>query len=1496
MATVNDSIYDRQIDHAAMTRLFEENFQTDTKRIIRRHRTRLVKIFSDPKVKAALASGNSSAFNKIADPEVRRFVKELDGATLNTLKDYGVVETDFSTNNLEKGMGRFARIRRPASKAVLEEIIGGNVRGDGTLSKRIQSLGNSELVRINNVVKKGLKEGWNNQELIRQVKRSTRLTESQASALVRTAITKTQTTAQLAVLQENKAIMKGMRFTAVLDSRTSAICAHHDGTIFDIDDTQYAPPLHWRCRSTLVPVVKSHDELLGSTSPDVKKKALQDLKGLNVKKLDGRSVIRETYGQWLKRQPRETKVRHFQGDLQKVDLFDNGQLPLESFTTASGKPLSLTALRRIDNKNTNTTPVRQKALSPKATNNLRVDAATRSTLLRNKDVERQLRTFYRAEASSVGANLSLVDYRGTSLPGKRQSRRRANNQFDERNVGVDPLTGEQKSTLIYDPDFNVLQERIDFLNQSKLLKKEEKEWISNFAISLENDGLSTNQQTAVIENLRIVFERQAKDKERWLNFDSVLRAESKNSVVNVSRILDRRSRSRSEIYKFGKAADPSQVQILGRWTSFDDISARTQSNQQYMEAWATTNGRALAASLYTQNRVPARLWFPRFGDVGVKTPKQVKKEFIKVFKNEIKNLPGGKEILRRYFKETIEPSDSWFTKFISSIREKEQRAIAVAEWDLSLSWSKITGKAKAGLFDSRRIDTLSEIMADVATGESTDYDLLAIQIGKKIYQKEINDFEELFRPPTIHNYHKVGSDVLQGLKDSGQIKVGLRGVTRRGVNDLESGRPQVGSYKDTISREVQIVNEDMLELQRASREIAYSRRMGIVNQRDRIYVKAGQKNYYDSRGNKIRQSVITKKASGNYDQNLIDRDFAKMLNHVNNFEWETDKDFAPFFSELAHFRDPRGNVARYDELNSFRKIIIQRGEQGSGLIQALKWHSNNNTSWRNWSQIDGRGRVYTQGYLHPAGGEFVRPFLNTKQAKNIDKEVLQELRIQLGTLTGEAFSVLTNEGRIRSFNQREAQFRELGELMLSKTQRDSRIRSFLEHPLVMETEAEEIPKLARFALEYTRIYNHVDGDFNSPKLRTYRTQLGNENDASASGAQLIALSTRNRALAESSNVVATSRKNRLYDLVAERTMSDPEFQKINPLGNDLSFGDMAKAAKGQSMVAFYGAGQATQAGAIEGKLSKVLAKKGYTVVTASDLRDFNKGIDNKIKSAEAMGATSVAKKLKDLKTEVNYSINNNQPVGNKLLAHARDVHPDSELFVNKLTNVKGGIVGPSHFREVARIMSGHLRDIAPVTENFVSFWKKVADTYIIESQRTDIPWVTVDGKILYQRYKPTVQERIEFIDPVTGRKVANIYEDSMIDHRFQGRSSIIEARSGLGVNGNHMNDASIVRQFHLWGRRNGVFTATIHDGFFTNLADSTRAKFKLREIYADAVEGDTLRKTLNQMRREGMSRESHRALIKEAIDLGLLDPKDGITAKDILEEIPEGWDFYGIGP
>jgi hypothetical protein len=80
-----------------------------------------------------------------------------------------------------------------------------------------------------------------------------------------------------------------------------------------------------------------------------------------------------------------------------------------------------------------------------------------------------------------------------------------------------------------------------------------------------------------------------------------------------------------------------------------------------------------------------------------------------------------------------------------------------------------------------------------------------------------------------------------------------------------------------------------------------------------------------------------------------------------------------------------------------------------------------------------------------------------------------------------------------------------------------------------------------------------------------------ENDASSSGAQIISLSTGDRAAGELSNVLQTSKKQRLYDEIAKRTVDDPEFLAIPELADlDLNWTDLMKAAKNQNMVAFYG--------------------------------------------------------------------------------------------------------------------------------------------------------------------------------------------------------------------------------------------------------------------------------------------------------------------------------------
>jgi hypothetical protein len=323
------------------------------------------------------------------------------------------------------------------------------------------------------------------------------------------------------------------------------------------------------------------------------------------------------------------------------------------------------------------------------------------------------------------------------------------------------------------------------------------------------------------------------------------------------------------------------------------------------------------------------------------------------------------------------------------------------------------------------------------------------------------------------------------------------------------------------------------------------------------------------------------------------------------------------------------------------------------------------------------------------------------------------------------------------------------------------------------------------------------------------------------------------------------------------------------------------------------AGKATISLNVETKLADLLEKRGFQIITREELRDFNKLIDNKIKQAQLLNADDVILELRQLKRELNEALEGQVSISNQLMRAARDVHPDAEIFVDKLNSTR--LIGPQVFKDVSNIMSKYLAERAPVTQQYIVFWKEVGETFVRETGKVDIPWVTFDGKVLYQRYRPKIQTAIQFFDTQAKRLVRNIYEDRAEDAKLLGKSSIASARIGLGVNGTHMNDASIVRMYHLWGRANNVETASIHDAFMTNIVNAQLSKQALREIYATATEADVIRKTLKVMRDQGLSREAYLAFIQKAREVGLLDPADPLTRRDILQALRPGYEFYGIG-
>jgi len=1476
---INDDLYDRIVQHLADTRLYELETQTNVSRGIRRHQKRL----------RALLVRDIRANLK---PEITRAMKEIHNTTHNSISDFASAATSFHANNLEKSTGKFFKVIKPRGSEVALDIVGPNIQTSKSIRSHFDSIGSAEFQRIQSKVKLGLAEGKSQKEIISSVLDTTRLTESQVKSLVRTSITRTEALAIDRVMERNKDIVYGYRFTAVLDSRTSPTCSSLDGKVFLLDNIKYRPPLHWNCRSALVPVLKSKEEIAKVESDRIKKRALAEVAA---GKLNGETPKVEDYSQWLIRQPMNIQTQHL-GSEELVSLFQSGTLKVGEFFTPKGRGISIAALRKLDNLRTMTFPTRQAAIS-KIDNDADIIAITRPyDLLRSTENQRKLKAFYIAESDDIRQAMSLTDFKGTTLGGKRAVRLRANNEFDERNMSFDPFTGEMKSTLLYDPDLSVYQERIDFMKNSKLLTRDQKDFIESFAESLE-DQISVNNQSVVVENLRLLFERYSKDKSSWNNFIAVARAEQQFSVTNVSRILDRRSRERAELFAKYIAGEDPKVQIQGKYYSFEDLTKNLLDNQRFVDRWVDNYGRSLARRTYYTGRAPLRSYFFKPNNI----------EFNDQVHNWIKkNIPGarlayirGLDDLETYQKLTkIIGKVKDFTdidKFLTSKKEQIRRII-----DFELSARRIKDKyikdfVDETLNDKKAIDVISKVFNTIGDGTATDYDSIAINVGKVLRENWELPFPSY--KPTLADYHADGSRLLQLLKDQGKIKIQLRGKTRRSVIDLETGRAS-GAWKDTISREVVIVDKDMLELQSRNRQILLAQRFGIVNSRDKLYIKAGQKTYYDARGKNTSISIITRRASANYDKVLVDKDFAKMLNHTMSVEYETDLEFASFMDDVVRFRDPRGNSAKYDAINEFRKLIIKRGDQGYGFMQTVKWHTQRGKPFTVTAQIDGRGRVYYQGYLTPTGGEVVRPFLNSAYSRQFGAAELRELTTQIGSLIGPATEALTQAGRLEIFNRNQEDLLTLGRLLLRKTQRDRSIREFLEHPLIAGLDAEEVPKMTRLALEYARVHDHVQGDFaDIKKLASYQTKLMIENDASSSGAQIIGLSTRDRSISLNSNVVPTNQKNRLYDLVAMDTVSDPAFQAIDKLADaNIQWTDLQKAAKAQNMVSFYGAGRATQAANIEAKFAGILERKGYTVITREELRTINNQIDRLVKDADRIGATNTSYGLKQLKRELIEVLDNEVPVGKELMAAARDVHPDVEAFVDKLANTRVGLIGPNEFKQVSEIMSRKLAERAPITQKFVQFWKDAAKSFVDETQKVDIPWVTFDGKVLYQRYRPKIQSSIEFRDPVTGRMVRNIYEAKAEDATLLGKASLNRAGIGMGVNGNHMNDASIVRQYHLWGQRNNVPTATIHDAFFTNIGDAVKSKDALRLIYADALDGDTIRQTLNELRRQGMSRKTYDALILRAKQEGLLDPANGLTREDILAPIRPGYDFYGVGP
>jgi SPP1 gp7 family putative phage head morphogenesis protein len=1537
----NTQIYDKAIDRAAMIRLYERRVNGKIELVIDGHTVRVDKLIKD----ANLSTKGFNRLQEAIDQELQRTYKEAFNISKRSLLDLVSDQISFTYQNVESALGKIWRAERPPKRVAEEIVLEKPLHSNQTLAAGWAGISSNEKRRIEALIRKGIAENKTVDEIALDVRRGNihSISRMQSKALVVTAITSVTAQTDHAVYKANEKAIQGWQYVAVLDSRTTPLCAHRDGKIYPIDDTRHLPPAHFHCRSTTIPVFKSWEDMSKLEGvAQIRRRNISNLSDKDIQFYDGQTPMRETYNSWLLRQDKSVQLRHI-GDYQKVELFRSGQLELSKFTNDEGNSLGIKELRAMtDSGYTLPNDTRKFALAKEKLDAMQLGANTPDDLINDKQLRQTLLDYYLLQAGDLSGNLSLTNYRGTLMGVKRSVKNRVlSTPPREDQLKFNPITGRYEDVRLYQPNPSVLTNNIRLIDESTKLLDRDKEFIKNFVDNLA-ERMSVNERAVIADNLRIIFGRYRDNPDVWVNLKAIIQSQIKFDVMNVSDAIETQIRRDSDILK--KILQDNYIDPVLGPVQLQDLHDKFIDNILKRNRW--------------EDKVAPKI------------------------ANELRNVFDYKIPL--VIKNRI------------SDRDLQQFYLRFAH-RLSLA-------------------------------DSPDRDQFAIALGRDLYNlANLNGYKR--------KWYDLGLSLLESKNVKKFFEVETFGVQKRRMKSKLSSA-YFGPYYDTLSYNIRVVDPRIQEYAQLNRKIDLGLRISVTEDKNRLVFREGYKTYFIDRGilgyEDTRIPITSTSSFSDFPEEFVDKEFIDALNWASKAKYKIDQDYFDFVRKLLYFEDDRGNAKKYNDLNEYRKYMASRGDTYE-RFKAMEWLRASGKSFSNHPFIDHRARIYDRGLISPQSGEAFRPFLNTEEVKKFSPDDFRNLQDQIGAFLGGLndyfegrFNSLSFTGRQKVAEKWRPELIRVGNHMLRGKPND--IRAILESDFVSRVDGEELNKFFRFALEIAKIDNYLEGNYSAKsleKLNNYDISLALEQDASSSGAQIIALTTRNKQLAELSNVVPTSQKKRLYDEIAALTYNDPRFRKLNErLG--LNEKDLRKASKAQNMVTFYGAGERTSGLNVEGKLSKVLEKDVNTlVVKAADRDKVLNEISARIARYEKFDPET-AEELRDLRQNVRDIFNKGLDPGDEILEQLYFLDPKTRDLVEKLSTSYEKIVTPNDFKAIAQIMSEYLAEQVPILKGFTRYfgrlaedylanakpsnadfdWKTIAKTTLVGSKKkgyvlsdnvsqllgvkageplsekllkrfgfwkpngtlsqivygveapdvrrtgakylkvdflqlktlnelevfyanklpkswTNVPWVNFDGKIIEQNFTQTIEERLVYKDKF-GNWTTNILQvpqkteaswwEQVINKsgKINDIADLTRARTAFAVNGNHSNDAVIVKKFHLWGRKNKVPTSTIHDAFFTNAADMLKARQALRESYAEVLNKNVIKMTLDEMRARGLPKELYDKYLEEAIETGLipipgrsrvggkiLTEKDILNKSDILREIPKGFsnDFgwYGVG-
>lgn len=213
----------------------------------------------------------------------------------------------------------------------------------GLLDDWLEKLTDVQIVATENMIRRAAAEGWSTRTMLQAFRgtRANRFTDGLVPKLgrsnetvIRTAIQHVSSTARLKLWEDNDDVVKGYRWVATLDEKTTSECRSLDGQEFQLGKGP-TPPGHRSCRSTTVPVLDKTFKILE--------------RGATRASATGPVPQRQSYYQWLKNQS-----ANFQDSVigpTRGKLLRDGGLTAEEFSRLQlnriFEPLTLDEMRRL---------------------------------------------------------------------------------------------------------------------------------------------------------------------------------------------------------------------------------------------------------------------------------------------------------------------------------------------------------------------------------------------------------------------------------------------------------------------------------------------------------------------------------------------------------------------------------------------------------------------------------------------------------------------------------------------------------------------------------------------------------------------------------------------------------------------------------------------------------------------------------------------------------------------------------------------------------------------------------------------------------------------------------------------------------------------------------------------------------------------------------------------------------------------------------------------